>query len=58
MIKISQDGWLCDKLQINGKKTVFLYNGFGNNQFRQRILSASGLREMPDGEIEYWNSHD
>lgn len=54
MIKITQEGWAGLYQTFLNRKIIFLFHSHGNNEFRQRIFSESGIKEMPDGTIERW----
>lgn len=54
MIKISIEPWLGAVQSNLTCKTVFLYYGYKENLYCQRIISPSGLKEMPNGEVAYW----
>lgn len=54
MIKVLQESYISSIHQfINGKKFVFLFNGSYDVEFHQRIMWASGLKERPDGVIQF-----
>lgn len=54
MIKVTQESYIGSVHQLKtGGKFVFLFNGKYDAGFHQRIMWASGLKEKPDGEIQF-----